>query len=62
MKLRNEKQNCWKNVYELEIQNLSLLKHLIFSPGNFPLPALSILPKLYDTCKYCCRNPVETFE
>ena len=62
MKLRNEKQNCWKNVYELEIQNLSLIKHLIFSPGNFPLPTLSILPKLYDICKYCRRNAVETFE
>ena len=56
-----------KNINELEIWNLSSMKHLIFSsesswPPNFKVLFIFyfifiFIFKLYELCKHCHRNP-----
>ena len=55
---RDKKQN---NICEMEIKNLSPIKHQIFSSESSMLSTLWVLAKLYQLYKSCRRNAIETF-
>ena len=59
---RKWKAKLAENICQIEIWNLSPMKHYIFSSKCTGPPAFWILPKLYDLCKYCRRNALETLE
>ena len=59
---KNKKQKLWENICEIEIWNLSPMKHYFFSSESPGPPTIWILSKQYELCESCCSNWQETLE
>ena len=57
-----EEKLAEKYICELEIQSFSPIKHQISSSKRSMPSTLWFLPKLYELCKSCHRNSVQTFK